>query len=326
MKNLINIICFLGIFFLGSEKSFAQDYEKSNSSVPNVLVTIKPLHSWVSAVMKGLGEPKLLIKGAESVHTYNLKPSDAEDISKADIIFMVEDDMEVYLKRPLKNLAGRARVVELADSKGVRLLKPRHGGMFETHDHGHNHNYDSGYSRDRKNYHDDDHEDLHFWLDPENAIAATQKIAKVLGKIDPKHKSTYQKNARNYIQKLDDLLKDVNRSLKDHRSLNFIVFHDAYHYFEKRFRMHAVGSVTINPDLQPSAKRISQIRDKIKETRAMCVFSEPQFEPKLVKTLTEGTRARTGVLDPLGADIPAGEDAYIILIENIAKSLIRCDS
>ena len=126
------------------------------------------------------------------------------------------------------------------------------------------------------------------------------------------------------MKKLDALTKEIEADLKPIRDRGYVVFHDAYQYFEKRFGLSAVGSITVSPEVLPGAERVSELRDKVESLNASCVFSEPQFEPKLVKTITENTDAGTGVLDPLGANIKDGPELYFTLIRNMAKSLKDC--
>ena len=142
--------------------------------------------------------------------------------------------------------------------------------------------------------------------------------------LDPSNSATYQENAEALIVKLDQLIADVSVKLASEKDKGFVVFHDAYQYFEERFGMRAVGSITVSPEVLPGANRIRELQEKIVELNAHCVFSEPQFEPKLVSTVIEGTQANTGVLDPLGASIQDGPELYFTLIHNMANSLYEC--
>jgi zinc transport system substrate-binding protein len=318
-----------------ASSAFAADRE-------GVVASIKPIHSLVAAVMEGVGEPTLIVKGAGSEHGYSLKPSDAEAIEHAKVIFWAGPGMENFLTKPLATLGAGADVVALGDAPGLTKLKFREGGPFEAHDHGHEaeeghdhahhdhaHDDKAHDGHDHAHGHDDHgHEhgeyDLHFWLDPENAKAAVQDIAGTLAKADPAHAAQYESNAKAYSAKLDALTKEVAAELKPVQGKPFIVFHDAYQYFEKRFGMNAVGSITVNPENTPGAQRIAEIHDKVKKLGATCVFAEPQFEPRLVNTVIEGTDAKSGVLDPLGASLKDGPDLYPQLIRNLADSLKNC--
>lgn len=279
---------------------------KANTTVPRVVVSIKPMHAWVSAVMGNLGSPYLLLKNSDSVHSYSLKPSDAKHLAKSDAIFITDKKMETYLQRPLNNLALKAKIVELTKAPGVKLLSAREGGLFEPSHHG------------KQSY------NFHFWLDPQNAINATKAIAKTLSELDKSHADIYKSNAEVYIKRLENLIDETKDKLKNHGDINFIVFHDAYYYYEKRFGVEAMGSVTINPAHQPGAKRLEEIKNKIKQVKAVCIYTEPQFSPAIVANLIEGTNAKQGTLDPIGAKIKAGADSYFELIDQITDSLLSC--
>lgn len=293
-----------------------------------VVVSIKPLHSIVSAVMQGVGEPKLIVQGAGSEHTYSLKPSDADAIEHAKVIFWAGPSMETFLDKPIDTLGEGAKVVALGEADGLTRLKFREGGPFEAHDHGHEgHDHaaegpEGGHGHEHGHGHNE--YDLHFWLDPQNGKVLAADIAKTLAETDPEHAAQYEKNAKDYGEKLDALTRDVANELAPVKNKPFIVFHDAYQYFENRFGVKAAGSITVSPEKAPGAARIKEIHEKIKSLGAVCVFSEPQFEPKLVKTVIDGTDAKTGVLDPLGVELKDGPDLYPQLIRNLADSLKDC--
>ena len=157
-----------------------------------------------------------------------------------------------------------------------------------------------------------------------NARAMVAEIARVLAEADPDNAARYAGNAAAYAARLDALVAETAAAVEPVKARPAIVFHDAYQYFEKRFGLNVVGSITVSPEVLPGAQRLSAIRDKVKELGAVCVFSEPQFEPKLVSVVTEGTDARTGVLDPLGAEIADGPDLYATLIRDLGRSFATC--
>lgn len=294
------------------------------AALDGVVASIKPVHSLVAAVMEGTGRPALIVRGSGSEHMHSLRPSDAEALAKASVVFRIGEKMETFLNAPLETLAGGARVVSLEDAPGLTRLGFREGGPFEAHDHGddaHDHHDQDDHDHDH-----DDHEayDLHIWLDPLNARAMVAEIARILGEADPDNAARYVANAQDYSARLDALAGEIEATVAPVRDRPAIVFHDAYQYFEKRFGIDVVGSLTVSPEVMPGAQRLSQIRDKVRELDAACVFSEPQFEPRLVQVVIEGTNARTGVLDPLGADIADGPDLYPTLMRNLAASLAAC--
>ena len=316
-----------------------------------VVASIKPVHSLVASVMQGVSEPSLLVKGAGSPHTYSLKPSQAKELQAADIVFWMSHDLEAFLENSIESIAKNAKAVSLMDSHGLMKLNFREGSAFDAHDHKHDDHGDDKHDDHGHDKHDDhgddkhddhghdkhddhgddkhddhghDEVDPHVWLDPQNAKSLVHEIEEHLAEIDPSNAAKYEANAKAVMKKLDALTKEIEADLKPIRERGYVVFHDAYQYFEKRFGVSAVGSITVSPEVLPGAERVSELRDKVKSLNASCVFSEPQFEPKLVKTITENTDAGTGVLDPLGANIKDGPELYFTLIRNMAKSLKDC--
>ena len=293
----------------------------------NVVTSVKPVHSLVSGVMKGVGKPDLIVQGSASPHTYSLKPSQAKKLEEADLVFWMGHELESFLEKPLEAIANNAKVVELIDTEGLKRIKMREGGAFDDHGHDEHDEHDDHKDHDEHEGHDDHGHgefDVHVWLDPENAKVLVNEIKHELIELDPSNSATYQENAEALIVKLDQLIADVSVKLASEKDKGFVVFHDAYQYFEERFGMRAVGSITVSPEVLPGANRIRELQEKIVELNAHCVFSEPQFEPKLVSTVIEGTQANTGVLDPLGASIQDGPELYFTLIHNMANSLYEC--
>jgi len=287
----------------------------AESRGPNVVVSIKPLHSLVAGVMQGVGEPQLLIKGGGSPHGYVLRPSEARLLTDAQLVVWVGHQLEGFLEKPLSTLGAKARRLELAEELEAVLLPVREGGSWDAHAHGH---------EDHAGQHEGEHGEYnpHLWLDPLLAKQIVAKTAAVLAEIDPPHRQQYQQNANQLRARLDSLHAQLKTKLAPVQNVPYVVFHDAYQYFEVAYGLNAVGSITIDPERKPGARRIAEIREKIDKLQARCVFSEPQFEPKLVATVIEGTGARTGVLDPLGSELPAGRESYFLLLNALADNLV----
>ncbi|MCZ4290774.1 zinc ABC transporter substrate-binding protein [Hoeflea alexandrii] len=326
----------------------------SASAEVNVVASIKPVHSLVAAVMEGVGEPGLIIEGAGSPHNYALKPSQAQMLEKANLVFWIGHELEAFLEKPLETVGANARSVELIDAHDLVRLGFREGGAFEKHSHGdqddhdeaaaagHDDHDDHGNEKTAEAGHDeDDHDhektgeagheghdhgafDAHVWLDPMNAKAMVHEIEEALIAADPDNAAKYEANAEAVSAKLDTLIAEVGAELEPVKDKGFIVFHDAYQYFEKRFGVTASGSITVSPEVMPGAERITEIRARVQELGAACVFAEPQFEPKLISTVIEGTQARSGVIDPLGAELENGPDLYFHVIRKMASSIKTC--
>jgi zinc transport system substrate-binding protein len=326
-------------------------------AAPDVVVSIKPIHSLVAGVMKGVGEPALIVDGAASPHTFSMKPSNARAIEKADMVFWVGPNMEAFLDKPLDALGKSATVVTLGDAPGLEKLPFREGGPFEAHDdgdehghddhahgaekpgeakkdaHGHDHAHAHGdehkHGQEQAEAHDDhdhDHEgfDTHLWLDPHNAKAMVKDIEAKLIAADPANTAIYSKNALALTARIDAMDAEIAKTVEPVKNKPFVVFHDAYQYFEHHYDVKVAGSITVSPETAPGADRLSQIHKKLTDLGATCVFAEPQFTPKLINVVTEGTKARAGVLDPEGATLTAGPDLYFQLMGNLATSLKDC--
>ncbi len=287
------------------------------ADAPKVVVTVKPVHALVAAVMAGVAEPTLVVDGSASPHTFTLKPSVARAINSADLFIRVSEQLEPFTRKVAQALPEAVMLVSLADKKsGVKLLEQRASGTFDAHDHAEDGDHDG---HDHEAQHDP-----HIWLDPENAKVIVDVVTKALVAKDPAHAGAYKFNAGALIAKIDVLTLEIEKDLTAVKDKPFIVFHDAYQYFEKRFGLAAAGSVTLSPDQQPSAKRLTAVRRKISELGAVCVFAEPGFQPNLINAVTEDTRARAGTLDPEGVTLTPGPELYFELMRGLAKSAVEC--
>ena len=313
---------------------------------PKVVTSIKPLHSLVSYVMNGVGRPDLLVDGSSSPHTFQLKPSHATMLQEADIVFWIGEDLESFLETPLDSIAANAKRVTLMESDKIDLLKFREKNVFDEHeghdDHDDHNDHDEHDEHDEHDGHDDhdehdehdEHEghdehahhhgefDIHFWLDPEIAKTIVNITANELSEIDPVNKSTYESNAQDAINDLDRLID--NTSAKINSDASYVVFHDAYQYFEQRFGIEVVGALTVNPEVLPGAKQLAEIREVIEHEKVNCLFSEPQFNPSIAETIAGDTGVKSAVLDPLGAELDPGKDLYFDLISDMAISFEDC--
>ena len=333
------------------------------ADAPVAVASIKPIHSLLAGVMEGAGSPTLLVRGNASPHTWSLRPSEARTLQEADLVVWVGEDLESFLARPLRSLAGDAYVLELSRAEGITLLPVREGGVWDGHahhdEHGEGEDEDAHHDEHGEGKHDDEHDegkhddehhdehdeskhedahvhhedghehgrgefDAHVWLDPANAEVIASAMAQALSQVDPGRAALYRANAEKVRARLRALDAELQETLAPIADRGFIVFHDAWSYFDTRYGLRAVGSVTVSPDQPPGAARLAEIRERLRDARAECVFAEPQFEPGLVRTLVAGTGAAVGVLDPLGAAIEDGPDLYFTLMRANAAALRDC--
>ena len=296
-----------------------------------VVTSIKPIHSLASYIMDGVGSPGLIVDGYNSPHSFQLKPSHAKMLEQADIIFWIGEDLENFLEKPLDTIAKKAEKIELLEIKNIKKLKFRERNIFEEHEEHDDHGHDAkkeehdDHGHDAKKEEHDNHEehghgeyDPHIWLDPINAKIILNEITEHLIENDSKNASTYKSNLAKALAKIDKLIIDV--ITETNTDLSYVVFHDAYQYYENRFNVNILGAMTVNPDVMPGAEQIHEIHEVIEHDNVSCILSEPQFNPDIIKSIAKDTNVKTGVLDPLGANLKPGKDLYFDLIRNMSAS------
>ncbi len=346
MKNIKKIPLIFSIL------SILTFFTPANAEI-KVVASIKPIHSLVSYLMDGIGKPDLIVDGYASPHGFAMKPSHAKMLQNADLIFWVGEDLENFLEKPLGSIAKKAEKIELINSHDLQVLKFRERNIFDEHDdhdHGHkkkkkdDHDDHDDHGHKKKDDHDDhddhghkkkdDHDDHgheghahgeydpHIWLDPINAKAMLNEVAEHLIENDPKNEAKYKINLAKALKEIDKLTIDVMTDLSS--SVSSIVFHDAYQYFEERFNVKVLGAFTVNTDVMPGAEQLAEIREIIEHDKVACVFSEPQFNPDIIKAVAKDMNIKTGVLDPLGATLNPGKNLYFKLIRNMSNSFKGC--
>jgi zinc transport system substrate-binding protein len=278
-----------------------------------IVASVPPVHALVAGVMEGVGTPHLLIRGGATPHAGALRPSDARRLQDARAVFWIGEGLETYLTRPLASLTRQGRVIALMGIKDLRLLPFREGENWDKpadhldHDHQGPHGIDA-----------------HIWLDPGNAKILVRAIAGKLKMVDPTHAARYTANAIALQDRIDALDQSLTRLLAPLRGVPYIVFHDAYQYFERHFGLMPAGAIALSPTRAPGARHLQTIRDRLRSTGARCVFVEPQFTPRLASIIIEGTGAKIATLDPLGAALRPGKDTYFTLMQNLATALSAC--
>ena len=322
--------------------SITLSISSANADV-KVVTSIKPIHSLASYVMDGVGKPDVIVDGYNSPHGFSLKPSHAKMLENADLVIWVGEDLEAFLEKPLNTIAKKAKNIEVMDLKGIKKLEFREKNIFEGHDdHGHDehkdehkeHGHDEHKDEHKEHGHDehkekDAHEghhhgehDPHVWLDPMNAKVIIKEITKQLVQLDSKNSAAYKANSKKALADIDKLTKAIKKDLN--KDLRFVVFHDAYQYFEKRFNIQVLGALTVNTDVMPGAEQLSEIREVIEHEKVNCIFSEPQFNPSIIKSIAKDTKVKTGILDPLGAKLDKGKNLYFDLLNDMASSFKGC--
>lgn len=311
------------------------------AEAPRVAVDIAPVHSLVARVMGDVGTPDLIVQSGASPHEYSLRPSEASALQDADLVFWIGPDLTPWLAGPLETLATDAAITELLEADGTIELEFREDTLFEAHDHSEEEAHDEhghededhelvedAHSDDAHDHTEEEHahgaHDPHAWLSPQNGATWLNVIAAQLSAVDPDNAGVYFANAAAGRKEIETLVAEVNAKLEPVRGGRFIVFHDAYQYFETAFDFPASGAISFGDASDPSPARIAEIQARISEEEINCVLAEPQFNPGLVATVLDGTTAKTGVLDPLGSDLEPGSALYPLLIGNLATALADC--
>ncbi len=285
---------------------------------PKVVVSIKPLQALVAGVMAGVEEPQLLLPPGANPHSHALRPSEARRLSKADLVFWVGPELEGFLGTVLMRLMSQEQHIAVSRLPGVRHLNSRSPGIWlntpELRDHNHRHDHHSSSMMDP-----------HIWLDPQNALAMVDGIAAALSHRYPHLAQRFEQNRIKQVHELQVLHDQLIRRMKQVRTKPFLVYHDAFQYFEKRYGLKGVGSVTLHPDQPPSARRIAKIRKNITPLGIVCLFTEPSFQPRIISTLLEDKSVRTVQLDILGSGSAFSDvNFYVRLMEQLAAAVESC--
>jgi zinc transport system substrate-binding protein len=271
-----------------------------------VLTSIKPLQLIAAAVQDGTGTPDVLLPPGASPHQYALRPSDARRVQAADLFYWIGPDLEGFLPRVLQ---GRDKPsLALQTLPGLQL---RH--------------FDAGAAADE---HDDDHRpgsiDAHLWLLPANARVIAARMAADLAAADPANAARYQANLQAFGARLDTLDARLKQRLAGVSGKPYFVFHEGYDYFEAAYGLHHAGTFSVLGEVQPGARHVAELRERLQQAGPSCVFTEPPVQPKLAQTLVDGLPVRLAELDALGAKVPVGADGYPQLLEQVAGTLAGC--
>ena len=300
---------------------------------PRIVASILPVHSLVAALAGDTYEVELLVPASASPHGYAMRPSEARRLQNADLIVWVGPDLETFLERALQGARRQAPVISLMEDLNLELLETREGGVWEHGHHGHGHDDDHGHDHDHGHGHGHDHghqdhahghHDAHIWLSPELVRSMITQLANQIIEWDPSRADPIAANRDALLDRIDSLDTRLAEQLAPVRDQAFIVFHDGYQYFERHYGLNAAGSISIDPSRMPGPRRLSELRERVQEGDVVCLFTEPQFRPALAETVAEGTDTRLGVLDPVGAELEPGPDAWFELMQNMADGFAGC--
>ena len=286
-----------------------------------VLISIPPVYSLALGLSEGTYiQPELLLTNGASPHSYSLKPSDVEKIEKAKLIVIVDEHLEGFLQKALAD--KRDKVLELSKVAGVRTypLRTAHHHHAENDaekagEHGHEHEHEH-----ENNGHSLSEIDEHIWADTDNAKAIVNALAEVLVKMYPESSDKYNENKQKLFARLDALQEKQRAELSEVKDEPFLVYHDGWQYFEKQNGLRGVGSVVLDEDIMQSVRGRIALADKVKKLQVKCLFTEPQFDSKAVKSLATDLGLKTAEIDLLGYDMSKDENLYFdLMLQNTDK-------
>lgn len=283
-----------------------------------VVASIKPLGFIASAIADGVTDTQVLLPDGASEHDYSLRPSDIKRLQNADLVVWIGPDMEAFMTKSVQGTL-EAKKVTIADLAKVKpLLQKGSDDDGDEHDHDH----DDGENSDHHHHHGD--YNMHLWLSPEIAKASAVAIHEKLVELMPQSRAKLDANLHAFEAQLAATDKQVGTELAPLKGKGYFVFHDAYGYYEKHYGLTPLGHFTVNPEIQPGAQRLHEIRTQLVEQKATCVFAEPQFRPAVVEAVARGTSVRMGTLDPLGTSIKLGKESYSQFLTQLANQYASC--
>jgi zinc transport system substrate-binding protein len=316
----------------------------AHAEVPDVVTDILPVQSLAAQVMAGVGTADVLLPPGASPHGYALRPSDARNLQKADVVFWIGPALTPWLADPLETLAVEAERIALMEIPGTEVLEARLDPLFETSDphadheqsHGGHADHDDDHGTEHEDTHDDHADehtadeghhhsgpDPHAWLDPANARLWLSVIADTLAATDPEHAEVYHTNAQAAIAALEVQEQQIANMLTSLNDRPFTVYHDAFQYFEHRFGLTPLGAIATSDATAPGPARLTALRDRLTDEGVICVFSEPQFNQGLIRAVSP-QGAVHAVLDPIGSDLPAGAAHYPALLAALSGTISDC--
>lgn len=286
-----------------------------------ILTSIKPLQLIAAAIQDGQGEPQVLLPPGASPHYFVLRPSDAKRLDQADLFYWIGPDLENFLPRLVKQRSQPSVAVQTLPELQLQYFGAAQTHAEDEHQHEHSHTHELI-------EHDHNHQpgtvDAHLWLLPHNAKVIAQRISADLSQLDPNNAKQYAANLHAFNQRLDRLDQQLQAQLQPLRSKSFFVFHEAFNYFEQAYGLKHAGVFTISGELQPGAKHVNQMRQRLQHAGPSCVFSEPPLQPRLAQTLAANLPVKLAELDALGTDIPITATGYEQLLQNLASQFSNC--
>ncbi|MDF2785640.1 MAG: znuA [Pantoea eucrina] len=287
-----------------------------------VVASIKPLGFIAAAISEGITPVEVLLPDGASEHDYSLRPSDVKRIKNADLVIWIGPEMEAFLTKPAAALPA-SKNLEIAALPAVKSQLIRGGEDEDEHEESHASDKSEEQDSSHTHHHHGEY-NMHLWMSPKIAQESAVAIHGKLLELMPESKAKLDANLQQFEAALAETDKHIGAQLAPVRNKGYFVFHDAYSYFEKHYGLSPAGHFTVNPEIQPGAQRLHQIRTQLVEQKAVCVFAEPQFRPAVIDAVSRGTSVRKGTLDPLGMGISLTKDSYVKFLSQLSSQYASC--
>ena len=280
------LIISLSISLVGIERSYGE---------VSVAVSIRPLRLIAQAIVEDRGTVHSIVDFQGSPHNYSLTPTDRINMQQADLLLRVSPEFEIFLADIFASQSRSKPLITAASISGISL-----------------HNLDDGNA------------DLHLWLNTENAISIAQQLAISLIGLDPENEKEYQEALNQFESDVALLNRSLQNRLSQYQQPDYLVYHDAYQYFERQFGLPGGLALVHDPEVQPSMRDLLALRNKLRVRSPSCILLEADSDEELVNTALENQAIKSEVVDLFGYEIDDGTRGYRRLILSVANSFTSC--
>jgi zinc transport system substrate-binding protein len=280
LRNTFGVMIILsGMLLFGCSNN---EQENVKEDKPIIAVTIVPEQTFVEAVCGDLAEVVVLVPPGNSPENYEPTPMVIEKFSKASLYFSIGVSTEEA------NILPKA-----TDIKTIALQDE----VALTYD---DRTFESG------------ERDPHIWLSPKRVKVMIEIISREMGKLDEANKETYEKNAKAYIEQLDELDKEIKESLDGVQNKKIIVYHPAFGYLADDYslEMYALEE----EGKESTAMHLQEMIDLAKKENIKAIFYQEEIDSSQSKSFAEEIGGKTVQLSPLAAD-------YIDNLKKMAETI-----
>ncbi|CAC9640946.1 metal ABC transporter solute-binding protein, Zn/Mn family [bacterium endosymbiont of Bathymodiolus sp. 5 South] len=287
-------------------------------ATPNIVVSIKPIHSIVSNITQGITTPKLLIKDNQSPHNFHLKPSQMSLVSQADLLISVHPSIEEGIAKALDNIDTQRKLYVV--EKSTQPLNEKHKEHKEHKEHRH---HEEHKAHEEHRYHGA-HKDYHIWLNIDAIQKFSTRLTNKLIAIDTDNRLIYRSNLSVFNKKLDTLKTQIKKQLLPYQNTPMVTYSNAFKNFIQTNQLNTLAIVVNNHEQKPSVKNILTARKIIRSKNAQCLVSTIEITPKRVSNIIENFNMKHESIDIIGFKQTQGASQYLALMQNIANAFEKC--